>query len=171
MQVVQAATLAEYLERLREDGAEADALYRDVLIHVTEFFRDTEAWSTLARVAIPQIFAAKMPGEPVRVWAAGCATGEEAYSVAMLLQEHAARLDYRPEIQVFASDLGRAVVDFARKGVYPEAIAADVSPGRLARFFVHSQGQLPGAARAARPSSSLLRTTCCRTRHFPGSTW
>ena len=61
----------------------------------------------------PPDFAAKVPGEPVRVWAAGCATGEEAYSVAMLLKEHAARLDYRPEIQVFASDLGRAVVDFA----------------------------------------------------------
>jgi two-component system, chemotaxis family, CheB/CheR fusion protein len=140
MQVVQVATLAEYLDRMWGDAVEAEALYRDVLIHVTEFFRDAEAWEVLARVAIPQIFAAKAPGEPVRVWAAGCATGEEAYSVAMLLKEYADRLERRIEIQVFASDLGRAVLDFARNGVYPEAIAADVSPARLARFFVHAHG-------------------------------
>ena len=140
MQVVQVATLAQYLDRLRGDTVEAEALYRDVLIHVTEFFRDAEAWEVLARVAIPQIFAGKAPGEPVRVWAAGCATGEEAYSVAMLLKEYAEKLDRRTEIQVFASDVGRTVLDFARKGVYPEAIAADVSPARLARFFAHAHG-------------------------------
>lgn len=140
MQMVQAATLGDYFNRLRQDDEEADALGRDILIHVTEFFRDAEAWEALARTVIPQIFAARAHGEPVRVWAAGCATGEEAYALAMLLQEHAARSDSAPAIQVFASDLGAAVLDYARKGVYPEAIAADVSPARLARFFVHAHG-------------------------------
>lgn len=140
MQMVQVATLGDYLNHLRGDEAEAGALARDILIHVTEFFRDAQAWEALAQTVIPQVFAGKSPGEPVRVWAVGCATGEEAYGVAMLLMEHAARLSARPEVQVFASDLGTAVLDYARKGVYPEAIAADVSPARLARFFVHAHG-------------------------------
>ncbi len=137
MQLLQVTKLADYLNHLRQDGEEADALYRDVLIHVTEFFRDAEAWSVLANEIVPQLFRGKTADDAVRVWTVGCATGEEAYSAAMLLLEHAAQLDNPPHIQVFASDLGRVALDFARRGVYPEAIAADVPEARLARFFVH----------------------------------
>ncbi|MFN8469125.1 MAG: CheR family methyltransferase [Caldilineaceae bacterium] len=137
MQLLQLNTLGDYLNRLRQDAEEVDALYRDVLIHVTEFFRDAEAWSVLANDILPQLFEGKGPDDAVRVWTVGCATGEEAYSAAILLLEHAGQLNRPPQIQVFASDLGRIALDFARKGIYPEAIAADVPEARLNRYFVH----------------------------------
>lgn len=137
MQLTQQETLSAYLHRLRMDGEEVEALYRDLLIHVTEFFRDPDAWEALASQVIPVIFRDKKHTDPVRVWTVGCATGEEAYGIAMLLHEYAARTSDRPpNIQVFASDLGRLALDFARQGVYPEAIAANVSTERLDRFFV-----------------------------------
>ncbi|MBI1296716.1 PAS domain S-box protein [bacterium] len=136
MGLVQVSTLSSYLHRLRQDGEEAAALYRDLLIHVTEFFRDPEAWEALAEQVIPGIFAGKGPDDQIRVWTVGCATGEEAYGIAMLLIEHATGLTHPPRIQVFASDLGDLALDFARKGIYPEAIAASVTPPRLERFFV-----------------------------------
>ncbi|MCB0187718.1 MAG: PAS domain-containing protein, partial [Caldilineaceae bacterium] len=96
-----------------------------------------EAWETLGREIIPQLFAGKGPDDSVRVWTVGCANGEEAYGVGMLLLEHAATLDHPPQIQIFASDLGKSALDFARQGIYPEAIAANLSEERLARFFAH----------------------------------
>ena len=135
MQLTHITTLTAYLHRLRQDGAEAEALFRDLLINVTEFFRDREAWSALEATIIPQLFAGKGRDDSVRVWAVGCATGEEAYSIAMLLLEYANELVTPPSIQVFASDLGQVALDFAREGCYPEAIAADIPEGRLARFF------------------------------------
>ncbi|MCB0184390.1 MAG: PAS domain-containing protein, partial [Caldilineaceae bacterium] len=135
MQLVQAPTLGDYIQRLRQSDEEAELLYRDLLIHVTEFFRDREAWETLGREIIPQLFAGKGRDDHVRVWTVGCATGEEAYGLGMLLLEHAATLNFPPHIQLFASDLGRLALDFAREGAYPEAIAANVSEARLARFF------------------------------------
>jgi len=137
MQLVQLGSLSAYLNRLRQDEEEVDALYRDVLIHVTEFFRDPEAWATLAQEIVPKLFAGKTGGEGVRVWTVGCATGEEAYGLAMVLLEYASTLDNPPPIQVFASDLGKVALDFARNGTYPDAIEADVTPERLARFFTH----------------------------------
>ncbi|MEZ4618800.1 MAG: CheR family methyltransferase [Caldilineaceae bacterium] len=135
MQLVQASTLGDYIQRLRQSDEEADLLYRDLLIHVTEFFRDREAWETLKQEVIPQIFAGKGRDDHVRVWTVGCATGEEAYGLGILLLEHAATLPHPPHIQIFASDLGRTALDFAREGTYPEAIAANVSEERLTRFF------------------------------------
>ncbi|MCB0128010.1 MAG: hypothetical protein KDE58_37355, partial [Caldilineaceae bacterium] len=135
MQLVQAPTLGDYIQRLRQSDEEAELLYRDLLIHVTEFFRDREAWETLGREIIPQLFAGKGRDDHVRVWTVGCATGEEAYGLGMLLLEHAGTLNFPPHIQIFASDLGRTALDFAREGAYPEAIAANVSEARLARFF------------------------------------
>lgn len=136
MQLAQLYTLSAYLNRLRQDGEEADALYRDLLIHVTEFFRDPAAWLYLEEEIIPQIFANKTSNDNIRVWTVGCATGEEAYGIAMMLLEQAGQHEDPPHIQVFASDLGRLVLDFAREGAYPEAIAADVSEERLRRFFI-----------------------------------
>ncbi|MFZ4664760.1 MAG: CheR family methyltransferase, partial [Caldilineaceae bacterium] len=135
MQLTQSTTLTTYLQRLRQDTDEADALFRDLLINVTEFFRDRDAWLTLEATVIPQLFAGKGQGDSVRVWSVGCATGEEAYSLAMLLLEYATPLAMPPTIQIFASDLGKSALDFARDGYYPEAIAGDLTEERLTRFF------------------------------------
>jgi two-component system CheB/CheR fusion protein len=134
MQVTGTDDLEAYHRFLREDPREVEALLRDLLISVTNFFRDGEAFAALERT-IPELFAGKGPGDQVRVWVPGCATGEEAYSLAILLCEHADGLDDPPEIQVFATDIDAQALRFARAGVYPATIAADVSPARLARSF------------------------------------
>ncbi|MCB0073093.1 MAG: PAS domain-containing protein, partial [Caldilineaceae bacterium] len=139
MQLCNVQTLTGYLQRLRDDGDEADALYRDLLIHVTEFFRDPEAWQELERTVIPHLFEGKGSGDHLRVWTVGCATGEEAYSIGILLLEYAATLPQPPHIQIFASDLGELALEHARIGVYPQAIATTVSEERLARFFTEDK--------------------------------
>ncbi|MGH6972886.1 MAG: chemotaxis protein CheB, partial [Caulobacteraceae bacterium] len=126
---------ADYYAFLRDNAEEAKALFADLLISVTAFFRDPHAFDTLAAKVIPQIFAGRRPGDHIRVWAPGCATGEEAYSLGILLLEEAARREVRPEIQVFGSDLDNAALGVARDGCYPAAIEADVSAERLGRFF------------------------------------
>src|SRR3712207_5334904 len=140
MQVTETEDLAEYLAYVREHPKELQGLLSDLLISVTNFFRDREAFLQLEGEVVPHLFAGKGADEQVRVWAAGCATGEEAYSLAMLLIERAERLPRPPAVQVFASDIDEAALGRAREGVYPEAIAADVSPERLKRFFVR-EGQ------------------------------
>ncbi len=132
-------SLAAYLDHLRSDAGEAAVLLDDLLISVTNFFRDPEAFAAL-EAAVPGLFEGKGPGGEVRVWVAGCATGEEAYSLAMLLLEHAPALAESPRIQVFATDLSEAAVRTARVGIYPASIEADVSAERLRRFFVHGNG-------------------------------
>lgn len=140
MQLHGYASLDAYLAYLRHEPGEAAALFNDLLIGVTNFFRDREAWEALAKQAMPRLFEGRGPGETVRVWSIGCATGEEAYTLAILLLEEAGRLGLpgavRPSIQVFASDLDDAALHKAREGYYPEAIEADVSRERLERFFV-----------------------------------
>ncbi len=139
LHVTGAETLTDYLVLLREDAAEAPALLDDLLISVTHFFRDPAAFAVL-EAAVPSLFEGKGAEDEVRVWVAGCATGEEAYSVAMLLSEHAATLPEAPRVQVFATDLSDAAVQTARAGSYPESIEADVPPERLRRFFSHTNG-------------------------------
>ena len=135
LHVVGDATLDAYVGRLRENGAEARALLGDLLISVTNFFRDPGPFAVFERTVVPALFEGKGPADTVRVWTAGCATGEETYSVAMLLAEHAATLDDPPPVQVFGTDLGDTGIAAAREGVYPGSIEADVSPERLRRFF------------------------------------
>jgi two-component system CheB/CheR fusion protein len=135
VQVTRRETLDHYFAYLRENADEAQALLADLLISVTTFFRDADAFGKLASGAIGDAFRAKPPGEPIRVWVAGCATGEEAYSIAMLLIEEAGRHDLRPEIQVFATDMDARALNIAREGRYPTTIEADVSEERLRRFF------------------------------------
>ena len=134
MQVTRKEEFEEYFSYLRDHVEEAQALLADLLISVTAFFRDTKAFESLAQNVIPHLFRG---GErnPVRVWVAGCATGEEAYSVAILLMEEASRHEFRPEIQVFGSDMDSRALNIAREGRYPAAIEADVSEERLRRFF------------------------------------
>ncbi|MFA6029687.1 MAG: chemotaxis protein CheB [Elusimicrobiota bacterium] len=140
MALQQIATLEDYVRYLRQTPAEVDALFRDLLIGVTKFFRDPEAFKTLEEQAVPRLFAGKAAGSTVRVWVPGCSTGEEAYSIAMLLQERLDSLKTNCRVQVFATDLDRRAIEHARAGVYPPSIAADVPPERLARFFVQQPG-------------------------------
>ena len=135
MAVHQIARSEDYLRFLLNTPAEAQALFRDLLIGVTNFFRDPEAFSALESKVIPQLFANKPAGEPVRVWVCGCATGEEAYSIAILLQEHMETLKQNFKVQVFATDIDSQAIEQARAGVYPASIAADLSPERRMRFF------------------------------------
>lgn len=139
MQVMGVPDLPAYLEALRSQADEVQALLQDLLISVTNFFRDKEAWTALEAI-IPLLFEGKGPDDHVRVWVTACATGEEAYSVAMLLQEHARTLNQPPAIQVFASDIDERAIAQARQARYPESIAGDVSPERLGQFFVFEQG-------------------------------
>ncbi len=136
LQVTQTDTLEQYLAYLRDHGDEAQALFHDLLISVTSFFRDPNAYRELAGQVIPALFDARAGGSPVRVWVAGCATGEEAYSIAILLLEEATRRGVPPDIQLFATDLDMKALATAREGCYPAAIAADVSEDRLTRYFV-----------------------------------
>ena len=140
LQVNSIQDIPEYLDFLRRHSAEARGLLQDLLIGVTHFFRDREAFLAL-EANIPGLFAGKRREEQVRAWVVGCATGEEAYSIAMLLTEHADKLDSPPTIQVFASDIDDAAIHDAREAIYPSTIEADVSPERLRRFFVKDHGR------------------------------
>jgi two-component system CheB/CheR fusion protein len=128
--------LPAYALYLREQPEEAQALLKDLLISVTNFFRDQAAFEALERKIIPRLFEGKGPEDQVRVWVAGCATGEEAYSVAMLLAEHLSDSADAPGVQVFATDIDEWAIAKAREGYYTLNDAADVSPERLRRFFV-----------------------------------
>lgn len=134
MQVTRTDGLKGYYDVLRENNEEAPALLSDLLISVTTFFRDGEIFEALQRTVIPQLFS-KDRADSIRVWVAGCATGEEAYSLGMLLLEEASRHEMRPPIQVFGSDLDARALIRAREGRYPLAIEADVKEERLRRFF------------------------------------
>ena len=125
----------EYLRFLRDTPRELDMLFRELLISVTSFFRDPEAFAALAEKALPELIRARDDDETLRVWVAGCASGEEAYSIAILLDESLRGMDRTGEFQVFATDLDERAIHTARIGLYPEGIAADVSGGRLERYF------------------------------------
>ena len=127
--------LEAYLGFMRTHPGEAGALLKDLLISVTNFFRDRETFDALA-ARVPAIFEGKGPDDVIRVWVAACATGEEAYSIAMLLAEHARTLPEPPSFQIFATDLDEDAIRVARDGIYPHAITADLSEERLKRFFV-----------------------------------
>jgi two-component system CheB/CheR fusion protein len=126
---------SEYLRYMQEHAEEVSALFRDLLIGVTNFFRDPEAFAALETLAIPRIVASVPPGSAIRVWVCGCSTGEEAYSIAILIQEHLEKLQHTYKVQIFATDIDSQATDQARSGVFPASIAADVSAERLARFF------------------------------------
>ena len=135
MQLYGASTLETYLETLRQNASEATALFNDILIGVTSFFRDRESWEQLSTRVIPEILSHKEKDETIRAWTIGCSTGEEAYGMAILLFEALDKLESRPRIQIFASDLDENSIKYAREGLYPTAIEADVSAERLQRFF------------------------------------
>ncbi len=145
MRLHQVGDLARYAARLRDDPAEPAALMKELLISVTNFFRDPEVFAALEARVIPRLFERKSGQDQVRAWVAGCATGEEAYSIAMLLAECRDSSIEQPSIQVFATDLDQQAIAVARDGLYNEVDVADVSPARLHRFF-----QREGSAYRAR---------------------
>lgn len=135
MRVTRINSLDDYLDYITEHPPEIKELFKDLLISVTNFFRDPEAFAKLQETTIPKLFEGKGPKDSVRVWVAGCATGEEAYSLAILLDEYAQTLNSPPKIQIFATDIDQEALDIARKGSYPESIAADMTPTRLHKYF------------------------------------
>lgn len=136
MHVAQVTALADYVELLRREPREVEALFRDLLIGVTQFFRDAKAFEILERDVIPKLLQDKGPDDQVRVWVPGCATGEEAYSIAILLRERMIETDAAPKVQIFATDIDDHALAIARAGLYPAAISGSMSPERLETFFI-----------------------------------
>lgn len=137
MQVLQLSRLEDYVKRLQQDSNEATLLFRDLLIGVTHFFRDREAFAAL-ETFVPRLFEGKGADDTVRVWVPGCATGEEAYSIAILLREYTDQLvGGVPKIQIFASDIDENSLATARNARYPAILLRNMPPARLNRFFAH----------------------------------
>ena len=148
-------TLQRYVENLQQSDTEVQALFRDLLISVTSFFRDPGAFESLERTAIPELFDGRAPGETIRVWSPGCATGEEAYSLAILLREQIEKLNQSYKVQLFATDIDSRAIATARSGVYPASIAADVEPDRLRRYFTAEHLDSDGAPHAYRIAKGI----------------
>ncbi len=139
MQVVGLDEIRDYINRLDRDRTEVLLLFRDLLIGVTSFFRDAETFEALRQTVVPRLFDGKGADNSVRVWVAGCATGEEAYSIAILLCDYAAQFGTAaPRIQVFATDIDEAAIGTARAGRYPSSLMSAIAPDHLERFFVMS---------------------------------
>jgi len=139
MVVNQIETLEKYVRLLRQSPAELDTLFRELLIGVTGFFRDPGAFDAVRDLALPALTSERPPGRPIRIWVPGCSTGEEGYSLAMLIQEAAEKVGREFVVQIFATDIDHEAIEKARAAIYPASIAADVSPERLSRFFSHEQ--------------------------------
>ncbi len=140
MALYQLETLDPYVRYLQTHPSEVKALYKEILIHVTSFFRDPEVFDTLKQEIFPQLLRDRPADSPLRIWVAGCSTGEEAYSLAIGLVEFLAEQPHQPKIQIFATDLSESTIEKARLGLYRPSEVTDVSPERLERFFVTTEG-------------------------------
>lgn len=129
-------SLGRYAQFLRQHPAEAEALADDIFIHVTEFFRDPVCFQSLGKLALPSLLRNGAAGEPIRIWVPGCSTGEEVYSIAMLLLEGLGDQASRTRIQIFGTDISEGAIGVARAGVYSDAALSGVSRARLKTFFV-----------------------------------
>jgi two-component system, chemotaxis family, CheB/CheR fusion protein len=132
--------LEDYLRYLYENPAEVQALSQEILINVTSFFRDADAFEALKQEVFPAMMRDRSPESPIRVWVAGCSTGEEAYSIAICLLEFLAHQLRKPSIQIFATDVSELAIEKARLGIYPQSQTVDVSSERLQRFFTPIEG-------------------------------
>ncbi len=135
MAVNRITELSRYVRYMQEQPSEADNLFKDLLIGVTNFFRDKEAFSVLREKAIPKMFQDRSADRPIRIWVPGCATGEEAYTIAILCQDFMDSLSTRFSVQIFATDLNNEAIETARLGNYPESISTDVPSEFLERYF------------------------------------
>jgi two-component system CheB/CheR fusion protein len=141
MAIHQIGQANQYLQFLQKNPSETEALFRDLLIGVTHFFRDTEAFQSMESQVLPKLLSRLPPHGCLRVWVCGCSTGEEAYSFAILIREQLDELKRPINVQIFATDIDRQAIEQARTGIFPASIASDVAPNRLARFFT----PLPGS--------------------------
>ena len=139
MQVLGLDAITDYVVRIEADHDEALLLFRDLLIGVTQFFRDEAAFAVVEKTVIPRLFAGKGAADTVRVWVPGCATGEEAYSLAILLREHMDGLKVVPKVQLFATDIDEPAIATARAGRYPATLLEGLSPARRDRFFLRQE--------------------------------
>jgi two-component system CheB/CheR fusion protein len=133
-------TLKDYLALLEREPSESNALFDDLLITVTEFFRDSETFDALAEKVFPAMLEERSPDEAIRIWVPGCSVGKEVYSVAIALLEYLERVKRSFPIQIFGTDVSERSIEFARAGKYPDSISATVSPERLKRFFMKVDG-------------------------------
>ena len=140
MNVHQIENVRRYLRFVQANPHELDALFQELLIGVTNFFRDPEAFEMLVQKGLPALLEGKADGSTLRIWVAGCSTGEEAYSLAIVVKEFLTQHKRRLAVQIFASDLDSQAIETARVGLYPVGIAGDVTPGRLQRFFTKEDG-------------------------------
>jgi two-component system, chemotaxis family, CheB/CheR fusion protein len=140
MAVHRITRLADYVRYLQEDPGETVTLFKELLIGVSNFFRDKEAFEVLKQKAIPRLFEGRPADQPIRIWVPGCATGEEAYSIAMICRDVMERLGKHLDVQMFATDLDSEAIERARSGIYPDSIAGDVAPGYLTHFFAREDG-------------------------------
>ena len=136
MAILQVENMAVYAAYLRKNPKEVELLFSELLIRVTNFFRDRDAFGILKEKAFPLIFKDRPPGQPVRIWVPACSTGEEAFSLAILVQEYMSTLKNKYTVQIFATDIDKDAIDKARTGLYPDGISVDVAPDRRNRFFV-----------------------------------
>nr|WP_177178016.1 chemotaxis protein CheB [Citreimonas salinaria] len=164
------ATLEDYLDHLRSNPDEVSTLAGDLMISVTGFFRDAEAWRALAELVVAPIVTERASGASIRVWTPACSTGEEAYSIAMLVTEIAERAGKYFDLKVFATDAQEDNLRKARAGIYPAAALSDFPEQRLARFLTSSTVRTRSARSCATLSCSL-RTICCAIRPSRVSTW
>ena len=149
--------VSDYLAALRKEPTELQALYQDLLIPVTQFFRDPEAFEALKEQVFPALVSDRSSGTPIRVWVAGCSTGEEVYSLAICLLEFLGNIATSYPLKILATDLNENALDKARAGVYLDNIESDVSPERLSRFFIRSNGHYQ--------ISKSVREQCVFSRH------
>lgn len=133
-------TLRDYVQLLRENVPEVNLLYNDLLINVTRFFRDPSIYEMLKKKVFPTLVKKRSPSNPVRIWVPGCATGEEAYSIALCLAEFLDKQGMNIPYQIFATDLDESAIEQARKGLYSKSALQDMAPQRLNRFFVKANG-------------------------------
>ncbi|MCO8121676.1 PAS domain S-box protein [Stieleria sp. TO1_6] len=136
MQILKVASVAEYVNDLQRHDDEAQALFRELLIGVTMFFRDPEAFAALRKEVLPKLFEQRNADDSIRIWVAGCANGAEAYSLAILCREFMDEIESPPEVQIFATDIDERALQIAREGIYPVGIQENISEKRLQRFFV-----------------------------------
>ncbi len=157
MLVQQMDSMGDYLAYLQDHQAEVEALYQDLLINVTDFFRDPSTFHALTHDVFPRLVEGRSPGEPIRVWVPGCSTGEEVYSLAICFLEFLSEQSRTFSIQIFGTDLNGALIEQARAGLYPPGATRNLSPERLQRFFLHINGNYQ--------ISKSLRDLCVFAQH------
>jgi two-component system, chemotaxis family, CheB/CheR fusion protein len=150
-------SIVEYLVLLKEKKEEQDTLYQDLLIPVTQFFRDPTIFDKLSETIFPELLKDQKPNDLLRIWVAGCSTGEEAYSIAMCFQEYIAGKPFNVKMQIFATDISEIAINKARSGIYTNSEISGLSAGRLQQFFTKTDGKFR--------LNKFIRETCVFAHH------